>query len=149
MSAKINPNFKFFLFIILSILIPRYETISEINLKVQGEGILDVLNPGFSYEPNEFLINGILYPSCKKSCQFDGGLNNVTIKFENQIDSCENMFYEITSIIEIDLSKFDASKVMNMSQMFSSCTNMKKIILGNINTTLVKNMCRMFFGCEI
>ena len=96
MSVIINSYFKVFLSIIFSILIPRYEAISEINLIIQGEGELNVLNNEFSYEPSEFLINGVSNSSCKKSCQFDGGLNKVTIKFDNQINSCENIFAGIT-----------------------------------------------------
>ena len=96
MSVIIDSYFKVFLSIIFSILIPRYEAISEINLIIQGYGELNVLNNEFSYEPSEFLINGVSNSSCKKSCQFDGGLNNVTLKFDNQIDSCENIFAGIT-----------------------------------------------------
>ena len=67
MSVIINSYFKVFLFIIISILIPGYEAISEINLIIQGKGELNVLNPVFSYDPYEFLINGVSNSSCKKS----------------------------------------------------------------------------------
>ena len=142
-----NPYFKAFLFFIPSILISSTESISEISLIIQGEGELNILNNAFSYEPYEFLINGVSKPSCKKSCQFEGVLNNVTIKFENQIDSCSKMFEGITSIIEVDLSKFDASKVESMYNMFNGCSNMKKITFGNINTSSVKSMERLFNNC--
>ena len=93
------------------------------------------------------MVNGESKSNCKKSCQFDNGLNNVTIKFDTQIESCENMFNGLLSIIEIDLSKFDASNVISMYRMFSGCTNLKKITFGNINTSLVQIMEELFFYC--
>ena len=90
-----NPYFKAFLFFIPSILISSTESISEISLIIQGEGELNILNNAFSYEPYEFLINGVSKPSCKKSCQFEGVLNNVTIKFENQINSAQKCLREL------------------------------------------------------
>ena len=143
-----NPYFKSFLFFMFSILITRSDSISEINLIIQGEGELNILNSQFSYDPTEFLINGLSKPLCKKSCEFEGVLNNVTIKFENQIDSCSNMFAGITSIIEVDLSKFDASKVVSMFNMFGSCTNMKQITFGKISTSSVKSMQHLFAECH-
>ena len=89
---------------------------------IHGEGSLNILNSGFNSEPSEVIVNGVSQPNCRKSCQFDNGLNNVTIKFNTQIESCENMFNGIKSIIEIDLSKFDASKVNSMYGMFGECT---------------------------
>ena len=38
MSVIIHSYFEVFLFIIISILIPRYKVISEINLIIQGKG---------------------------------------------------------------------------------------------------------------
>ena len=45
-----------------------------------------------------------------KSYNFDNGLNNVTIKFNNIIASCQSMFEGISNIIEVDLSNFDFQK---------------------------------------
>ena len=58
------------------------------------------------------------------------------------------MFYELNSIIEIDLSNFDSSKVTNMKEMFSNCKKLIKITFGNINTSLVENMIKLFYHCE-
>ena len=48
------------------------------------------------------------------------------IKFEIQINTCENMFKELINIIEIDLSNWDASKVTKTAFMFHDCINSKK-----------------------
>ena len=108
MAIRIILYIRAFLFFIFSILIFISHEISEINLIIEGQGELDILNNQFRYEPSDFLINGVSKPDCIKSCSFEGGLNNVSIRFENQIESCENMFFGITSIKEVDLSKFDS-----------------------------------------
>jgi hypothetical protein len=120
---------------------------SEIKLIVQGEGELNILNNSFYLDPSDVIVNGESKPNCKKSCEFINGLNNVTIKFDNQIESCEYMFDGIVSIIEVDLSNFDASKVISMHRMFSDCINLKKITFGSINTSLVQNMEELFNMC--
>ena len=56
------------------------------------------------------------------------------------------MFERVTSIIEVDLSNFDASKVKSMAYMFFICSNLEKINLGNIDTSSVENM-RTLFSC--
>jgi surface protein len=121
---------------------------SEVKLIIQGEGQLNILNNLFYLDPSEVIVNGISKPSCNKSCEFNKGLNNVTIKFNVPIESCANMFDWRHDIIEIDLSNFDASKVTNMYRMFSDCINVEKIILGNINTSLVQNMEELFNACR-
>ena len=99
---------------------------SEIRLIIQGEGELNIFNNLFYTNPSEVIVNGISKPLCNKSCEFNKGLNNVTIKFNMLIESCANMFDWRHDIIEIDLSNFDASKVTNMYRMFSDCVNGKK-----------------------
>ena len=115
---------------------------------IEGTQELNILNNEFYLEPSEVIVNGESRPECKKSCNFSNDSNNVTIKFDSQIESCENMFYGIKSIIEIDLSKFDASNVKNMTRMFCECTNLRKITLGNINTSLVQSMEDLFYQCK-
>ena len=121
-SLQIYLHFKFYLIFILLISFFKLINNSEINMIIQGEGEQNILNSGFNSEPSEVIVNGMSQPNCKKSCQFENSLNNVTIKFNTQIESCKNMFYKINCIIEIDLSKFDASKVISMYGMFGECT---------------------------
>ena len=90
---------------------------------------------------------GISKDSFEKSYDFKNYLNNVTIKFDEKITSCANMFYGLQNIIEIDLSSLDISNVKNMSSMFEQCINLKKITFGNINTSLVENMHHLFHNC--
>ena len=110
---------------------------SEIKLVFKGKGEQQILNNTFLFDPSEVLVNGNLKESCKKSCYLENDdKNEVIIKFQTQINTCENMFRELNNLIETDLSKFDASKVSDMSWMFFNCTNLKKIDFGDIDTSL-------------
>ena len=120
----------------------------EINLIIKGNALQNILSNEFNSEPDQVFINGILKNSCKKTCFLDYELNNITIRFENKLESCKNMFKDLTNVIEIDLTKFNTSKVKNMEHMFDNCINLKKIIFGKINTSLVENMNSLFNQCS-
>ena len=51
------------------------------------------------------------------------GIYDIKIIFKKQLSSCAGMFYECNNIIEIDLSKFDCTKVLSCKSMFSGCSN--------------------------
>ena len=92
---------------------------SEINLVIKGKGNSFFLNNTFYSTPSEVIINGkTIDPPTNNMYNFEEDINSVTIKFNNQIESCENMFSGLANVIEIDLSNFDASKVKNMHSMF-------------------------------
>ena len=94
---KITTHF-FYLFrkflLIYILLISQFKLLQnqEVKLIIQGEGQLNILNNLFYLDPSEVIVNGISKPSCNKSCEFNKGLNNVTIKFNEPIESCANMF---------------------------------------------------------
>ena len=123
--------------------------ISEIHLVIKGKGTQNILNNYFNKNPSEVIVNGISKANaCQKTCDLDEDINNVTIKFEEQIKSCSFMFLNLKNIIEIDLSNFDASEVNNMKWMFDGCKNLDKINFGNINTSFVENMDSLYKYCE-
>ena len=124
-----------------------YET-SIITLTMKEKGTHSFINDTFNLTPFEVKVNGETNRSCQKSCYFDKELSNITIKFDNQIDSLENLFNGMSNILEIDLSNLDTSLVINMSSMFSQCYNLKKIIFGKINTSKVENMQELFHNCS-
>ena len=117
---------------------------SEIHLVIQGSGQQKVSN----IEPSEVLVNGVKDDSCSKTCNLVGDRNNITLKFNTQIESCRSMFSGLGNIIEIDLSNFDASNVKDMRFMFDDCSKLEKIEFGNINTPSLENMAGMFQGCS-
>ena len=120
---------------------------SEINLIIKGNNSNNnVLSNDFAGEPSQILVNGEVNTSWNKMCWLSNGINNITIRFGAQLESCKKMFKGLTNIIEIDLSNFETSKVKDMSYMFDNCTNLEKINFGNINTSLVENMKCLFHG---
>ena len=77
-------------------------------------------------------MNGILNSANTKEVLLEEDINNITIGFDDPIISCQNMFKDLDNIIEIDLSNFDTSKVINMAFMFLNCIRLEKINLWNI-----------------
>ena len=119
---------------------------SEIHLVIQGRGEKKFLGDNFNTEPSEVYINGIKNDSCKKKCDLNRDKNNITLRFEKQIESLQSMFDTLPNIIEIDISNFDTSKVKTMNRMFCDCKDLEKIIFGKINTSSVEDMYALFNG---
>ena len=120
---------------------------SEIDLVIQGSGSKQLLYSGFNPDPSQVLINGANQNSCKKTCPLQKDINNITLIFEKQLESCSNMFSNTKNLIEINFSKFDFSKVTTMSLMFNASSDLKIINFGDINTSLVNDMYGLFKGC--
>ena len=141
-----HPNFKFF---ILLILFAYSHEQNEVKLVIQGEENQYFINNDYYITPSEVLVNGNIIESCKKQkfCYLDNPLNNITIRFDTPIESCENMFKGLANIIEIDLSNLDTSRDTSLASMFEGCINLNKINFGNINTSLINNMHYLFNNC--
>ncbi len=118
---------------------------SQIHLLILGSGNQSILNNSFYLEPSEVIINGITRKSCKKFCKLDYEENNVTLYFNDSVQSCYLMFGQLINIKQIDLSNFDFTSVTEMSYMFRDCMSLEKINFGNANTSLVQNMVGVFF----
>ena len=72
---------------------------SEIKLVIRGNNTQYILSKEFDFEPDQVLVNGILKSSCNKTCYLDKDLNNITIIFNNNLESCSNMFKNLNNII--------------------------------------------------
>ena len=122
-------RFKVFTFYYLAFLYYFFfipSSTSEIHLNIEEKWEQMILNVLFHAKPSKVFVNGIFINSCKKTCQLNGEINNITLIFDEEIDSCENMFNNLQNITFIDLSGFDTSKVTNMHSMFFNCINLKK-----------------------
>ena len=58
------------------------------------------------------------------------------------------MFYNCSSLRELDLSSFNTNQVTNMSWMFDGCSSLKEINLSSFNTNQVTNLNYMFSHCS-
>ena len=120
---------------------------SEIHLVIRGNGMQQILSDSFHDEPNQVVVNGVKYDSCKKRCHLNSTQNKITLIFKSQMTSCSSMFEHLNNIIEIDLSEFDFFKVSSMKMMFNGCSNLEKINFGNKEISSVENMDSLFNGC--
>ena len=112
---------------------------SEIHLIVQAEEEQSFLSEKYrDTEPYEIILNG--KDIIDLTYHLGKGRNNITLKFNRQIEYCKYMFENLENIIEIDLTNFDLSHVRNMSSMFKGCSSLEKINFGNISTSSVKDM---------
>ncbi len=62
--------------------------------------------------------------------------SNISLFWNNKLDSLNDMFRDCINITEIDLSKFDTSIVTRMSAMFYNCKSLKKVDFSNFNSSL-------------
>ena len=58
------------------------------------------------------------------------------------------MFYEYSSLKELNLSNFNTKYVIDMGFMFSGCSSLKELNISNFNTNNVTYMGGMFTGCS-
>ena len=122
---------------------------SEIYLTIIGKGNQNLLSNDFYTNPSDVIIKGISKKDvCSKTCELEDDINYVTLVFEEEITSCENMFKYLNNIKEINLTNFDTSKVTRMKSMFDNCVNLEEITFGNIKTSLVNDMERFCSDCK-
>ena len=143
--CKIKSNIIFDLFYV------QYS--SKITLKVKGIGDINILgNINNQFEGIRYLkevhINGIRQNQIKRSYSFGQTDNIVELIWDDNLDSCESMFWQCKEITEINLSNFNTSKVTNMKRFFSFCSSLTSLDITNFNTNQVNDMDCMFCGCS-
>jgi len=119
----------------------------EVHMIIRGKGSKRILGDNFPYNNFEVIINDVKNNNCGRKCDLNEELNNITIKFNETIESCYAMFYAAVDKIEIDLSDFDTSNVVNMENMYKYCSNLISINLSYLNMSFVENISSMFCNC--
>ena len=69
------------------------------------------------------------------------------LKLCKNVTSVEQMFYQCTTLKNLDLSSLDIGTSTNMQYMFYSCQALENLDLSNFNTENVTNMNYMFNMC--
>ena len=70
-------------------------------------------------------------------------------KFDSsKVTDMHGMFSGLKSLKSLDLSHFDTSSANDMSYMFYNCNNLKTLDLSNFNTSYVRYMYGMFYNCN-
>ena len=148
----------YFLFLYLILIFAKEEKIknlnfiSEITIEIKGTGNQAIISDNFSnYNklPDTILINGNNqnYTKVRYVNNLINEINNITLKWSDELTDCSYMFYKLPNIISIDLSKFNSSNVTDMKFMFGKCTLLNSINLNNLNTSKVISMRNMFDSC--
>ena len=72
-----------------------------------------------------------------------------TIKyfFKKNMNRIDYMFYECTSLTEIDFSHFNSEDIINTSGIFCKCSSLIKVNLSKFNTSKIYDMSGMFCKC--
>ena len=121
---------------------------SEITLKIKGNGTQDIIYPWGTPTPSQIYINGELQSTTGKSVSLEKEENTIRMIFNSAFTSCANFFAYMNNIVEVDLSKFDASSITDMGNMFKSCSALTSLKIGKIDTSSVTSMGGMFYGCS-
>ena len=66
---------------------------SEIYLVINGTGNQTLMNNSFYLQPSKVYVNGIYRESCKTFCELEQEENNVTLIFNETLNTCEMMFF--------------------------------------------------------
>ena len=76
------------------------------------------------------------------------GKYKIVYIFKNEIINCKFMFFECSSLTNLDLSHFNSRKVKKTEFMFAECLSLTNLNLSNFNTKNVTHMTAMFGGCS-
>lgn len=74
-------------------------------------------------------------------------IENLEMLDTSNVTDMSYMFYNDSSLANVDVSKFDTSKVTDMKYMFRGCKKLSEIDVSNFNTSKVTNMANMFWDC--
>ena len=72
----------------------------------------------------------------------------IKYSYNNYLTNTSYMFYNCSSLTNINLSNFNTQNVTNMSWMFSYCSSLANINISNFNTQNIISMSWMFKGCS-
>ena len=106
---------------------------SSIKLKIENSGEQKIFfNGNFVWcnpvtFPDEININGENQSEINSEYYFENNNNEITLTWNNALQSTTCMFRDCTSITEIDLSNFDDTDLFQMQYMFYNCQSLKKI----------------------
>ena len=120
---------------------------NEITLIVKGVGGYRSFLSSNIQNLSSVIINGVKQETPISLCLLNDPENTIILSWDSPLTSCDNMFYGLETILSMDFSKFDSSKVTSMNSMFYGCPNLKTITLKNLDTSSVKDMSYMFQEC--
>ena len=99
--------------------------------------------------PGTAQVEGVTYPVSMESYVWQDGVESLTFGegFIFREDS-SYLFSNMGSLISVDLSQADTSRVRSMYNMFEYCSNLREVNLGSIDVSNVANVSFMFYNCS-
>ena len=107
-----------------------------ITLKIRKKGNnIKILSDSFSrsYYPQKIKINDKIQNDVSNKYNFIQKNNIINLIWDNNINSCKNMFNGCFDISEIDVSKFDSRTISVTEYMFKDCSALTSINLNNFS----------------
>ena len=100
-------------------------------------------------ENTEIYINGEKIYKFEYRHRFQkAGKNNIIYKFNKPLKTAAFLFYEVDSMISIDLSNFNSRYLNITSSMFQYCYNLENINFTNFNVENLIYTDYMFHNCK-
>jgi len=158
-----NLKHQMFLLIIILIFIPKLalnrilsdfiklniDYIVTLNFDGTGKDSQQILGHKFKSFPSTILVNGNIQQNITNiAYNIIEGNNNVTMIWDHDFESCEEMFYNLSDVNEINFKNFESSKIKNMKNMFYNCSSLTSLDLNNFDVSLVTTMERIFSDCS-
>ena len=129
-------------------LLTKLNSKTEIIITINGSGPQNILSQKYNNTlPDIILVNG-KQEEPKKIVNMTEKENNVTMIWNSQITSCEQMFAFCNNLTTINFVDFDTSLVTSMRMMFINCDSLISLDLSGFNTSSVETMYAMFYGCS-
>ena len=119
----------------------------DITIKIRGSGKQRIISTMTSVScPNEiYYFNGILIGNNTCEIDFVNEENVIIMKWNNKISGV-NLFSELTSVTEVDLSHLIS--LGGMLDMFNGCTSLTSINFSNLDTSSTSgSIARLFKNC--
>ena len=122
-----------------------------ITLKIRKKGNnIKILSDSFSrsYYPQKIKINDKIQNDVSNKYNFIQKNNIINLIWDNNINSCSDMFNGCFDISEIDVSEFASNSISETQYMFKDCSSLTSINLNHFSLQRVSNMIGMFEGCS-
>ena len=120
--------------------------------KLNGKDICEHEYTNQNNYPNEIIINTQHFTNSNNAIEEEYDLtqesNTIILIWNSEINSCDNLFKDCSSIEEIDLSEFSTPNVKCFTGMFNGTSSLTSINFNNFNTQSAERMDWMFHGCS-
>ena len=122
---------------------------NEIKITIKGTGKQYIISEESGIIPSEIYVNGEKQNTAGRTVNLVEEENIIILKWNSPLTNCSYLFYNLSNIIKVDLSKFESSSITKLNSMFSGCSKLTTIIFDNFNTSLVEHMRYMFSRCNL